>query len=62
VAFARGPDLRHESSVTRADYTARIVRGGLPEAVARTDPRRRARFVDGYVQALIDRDVTGRVR
>jgi predicted AAA+ superfamily ATPase len=30
--FALGPDLRHESAVTRADYAARIVRGGLPEA------------------------------
>jgi predicted AAA+ superfamily ATPase len=34
-----------------------IVRGGLPEAVSRSDPRRRARFLDAYVQALIDRDV-----
>ena len=33
--FALGPDLRHESTVTRADYAARIVRGGLPEATAR---------------------------
>ncbi|MFF5176287.1 ATP-binding protein, partial [Micromonospora sp. NPDC000089] len=34
-----------------------IVRGGLPEATTRTDPRRRQRFLDTYVQALIDRDV-----
>lgn len=35
----------------------RVVRGGFPEAVARTDPRRRARFFDAYVEDLIDRDV-----
>ena len=41
--FALGPDLRHESSVTRADYAARIVRGGLPDTTSRTDTRRRQR-------------------
>jgi uncharacterized protein len=57
TAFALGPELHHESAVSRADYADRIVRGGLPEAVARTDPRRRGRFFDGYVQNLIDRQV-----
>ncbi|TWJ24233.1 hypothetical protein JD76_04382 [Micromonospora endolithica] len=57
AVFTLGPDLRHESEVTRADYAARIMRGGLPEATTRTDPRRRQRFLDAYVQALIDRDV-----
>lgn len=57
TAFSLGPELRHESSVTRAAYADRLVRGGLPEAVARTDPRRRGRFLDAYVQNLIDRDV-----
>ena len=57
AVFALGPDLRHESTVSRADYAARIARGGLPEAVARSDARRRDRFFDAYVQALIDRDV-----
>jgi uncharacterized protein len=55
--FRLGPDLRHESTVTRADYADRVVRGGLPEAVARSDPRRRGRFLDGYVQNLVDREV-----
>lgn len=55
--FRLGPAIRHESSVTRAEYADRIVRGGLPEAVARTDPRRRGRFFDSYVQNLIDREV-----
>ncbi|HLJ98303.1 MAG TPA: ATP-binding protein, partial [Streptosporangiaceae bacterium] len=57
TAFRIGPDLRHESTVARAEYADRIVRGGLPEAVARDDPRRRGRFFDSYVQNLIDRDV-----
>jgi predicted AAA+ superfamily ATPase len=55
--FRLGPAVRHESSVTRDSYADRIVRGGLPEAVARTDPRRRGRFLDSYVQNLIDREV-----
>jgi hypothetical protein len=58
AAFSLGPDLHHESIVSRADYAHRIVRGGLPEAVARTDPRRRGRFFDAYLQNLIDRQVT----
>ena len=57
AVFTLGPELRHESEVTRSDYAARIVRGGLPEATTRDDPQRRERFHDAYVQALIDRDV-----
>lgn len=57
TVFRLGPAIRHESTVTRADYADRVVRGGLPEAVARTDPRRRGRFFDAYVQNLVDRDV-----
>ncbi len=57
AAFRLGPDLQHESAATREEYSDRLVRGGLPEAVARTDPRRRGRFLDSYVQSLIDRDV-----
>jgi len=58
AAFTLGPELHHESIVSRADYAERIVRGGLPEAVARTDSRRRGRFFDSYLQNLIDRQVT----
>jgi len=57
AVFGNGPDIRHESALTRADYAERLVRGGLPEAVAREDPRRRGRFHDSYVQNLIDREV-----
>ncbi|MGH3721677.1 MAG: ATP-binding protein [Pseudonocardiaceae bacterium] len=58
ATFRLGPAIHHESALTRADYTDRIVRGGLPEAVARTDPRRRSRFFDAYMQNLIEREVT----
>lgn len=57
AVFQLGSAVRHESTVTRADYADRVVRGGLPEAVVRTDPRRRGRFHDSYVQSLIDREV-----
>lgn len=56
AAFTLGPDLRHESEETRNGYIDRIVRGGFPEAVARTE-RRRQRFLDAYVADLINRDV-----
>ena len=57
AAFRLGPGIRLESTTSRAEYADRIVRGGLPEAVAREDIRRRGRFLDAYVQNLIDRDV-----
>ncbi|GGO14419.1 hypothetical protein GCM10010116_29040 [Microbispora rosea subsp. aerata] len=56
--FAEGADLHHTSSLSRADYAERVVRGGFPEAVARTNPRRRERFFDSYVADLIARDVS----
>ncbi|MFI6482253.1 ATP-binding protein [Nonomuraea sp. NPDC050663] len=55
--FTRGPELRHSSTVTRADYAERLVRGGYPEAVARPNARRRQRFFDSYVGDLINREV-----
>lgn len=57
AVFRYGPSIRHQSAISRVDYTERIVRGGLPEAVARNDPRRRGIFIDNYVQNLIDREV-----
>lgn len=56
--FTHGPDLTHQSAVTRAEYAERLVRGGFPEAVARTDSRRRSRFLDAYVRDLVLREVT----
>ena len=57
AVFQLGSALRHRSAVSRADYADRIVRGGLPEAVVRDDTRRRDRFLDSYVQDLVNRDV-----
>lgn len=57
AAFAMGGDLRAESiGLCRKDYLALAARGGYPEAVKRTTPRRRERFFDGYAD-LIARDV-----
>jgi uncharacterized protein len=57
AVFTQGEELRHTSAVPRAEYAERIVRGGFPEAVARTNPRRRERFLDSYVADLVARDV-----
>jgi len=56
AAFTLGPDLRHESTVTRDEYIERIVRGGFPEAIRRSETRRTA-FLTGYVSDLVNRDV-----
>ena len=57
AVFTQGEELRHSSSVPRAEYAERIVRGGFPEAVARPNARRRERFLDSYVADLVARDV-----
>jgi predicted AAA+ superfamily ATPase len=36
---------------------SRVTRGGYPEVVARTDPRRRGRWFDAYVTTVLQRDV-----
>lgn len=56
AAFARGPRLDHSSTLSRADYVERVVRGGFPEALARAG-KRRSRFFTSYVADLINRDV-----
>jgi uncharacterized protein len=58
AVFEAGADLSHSSEVSRAEYAERIVRGGFPEAVARTTSRRRERFFDSYLADLIARDVS----
>lgn len=58
AVFTQGPELTHASQVTRAEYAERLVRGGFPEAVARSNARRRERFFDSYVGDLIARDVS----
>lgn len=58
AVFADGDGLGHTSSVSRNDYVERVTRGGFPEAIARTNPRRRERFFDSYTTDLITRDVS----
>jgi predicted AAA+ superfamily ATPase len=50
-------DTPHTSTTSRREYAERIVRGGFPEAVARTAAARRERFFDSYVGDLVTRDV-----
>ncbi|WP_188191537.1 ATP-binding protein [Nonomuraea sp. SYSU D8015] len=58
AVFALGADLRaEERGLRRKDYLALATRGGYPEAVKRTAPRRRKRFFEGYIADLIVRDV-----
>jgi len=57
AAFAEGDRLRHNSTVSRAEYADRLIRGGFPEAIARVNERRRRTFFDSYVGDLIARDV-----
>lgn len=56
AAFEVGPDLRHDSAISRDQYIERIVRGGFPDAIRRTSTRR-ADFLTGYVADLVNRDV-----
>jgi predicted AAA+ superfamily ATPase len=56
AAFELGPQLRHESAVTRDEYIERIVRGGFPDAIRRAE-RRRTAYLTGYVADMINRDV-----
>lgn len=56
--FAERDDLHHKSETSRAEYAERVVRGGFPEAVSRSNVRRRERFLDSYVADLIARDVS----
>lgn len=55
--FERGPALDHESTENRSGYVERLVRGGFPEALARTTESRRGRFFDAYLSDLVNRDV-----
>ncbi|MBV9208537.1 MAG: DUF4143 domain-containing protein, partial [Actinobacteria bacterium] len=50
--------LAHDSAIGRQEYAERVVRGGFPEALARTNPRRRERFFDAYLADLVARDVS----
>jgi predicted AAA+ superfamily ATPase len=46
----------HTSTLTRADYLERACAGGYPEALTRPAGRRRAAWLDNYVQRIVERD------
>jgi hypothetical protein len=56
--FDQGETLALDSAISRQEYADRVVRGGFPEALARTNPRRRERFFDSYLTDLVARDVS----
>jgi uncharacterized protein len=58
AVFRDGPSITFDSGLTRREYAERLVRGGFPEAVRRTDPVRRERFLDSYLADLVTRDVS----
>lgn len=45
------------SATTREQYIARVVSGGFPLALARSNPRARSRWFDEYVRLTLERDV-----
>lgn len=51
-----GEPLSHESSLDKRAYLELAVRGGFPEAVARSSDRR-SRWFESYVKTLIQRDI-----
>lgn len=54
VCDSQLPDL---PATNRNELALRIIRGGFPAAVERTDEHRRTRLLAGYVTDLIDRDI-----
>ena len=56
-ALFSGRPISHQSTATRDDYIERMMRGGFPEAIARSG-RRRERFLESYVADLVNRDIT----
>lgn len=55
--FSQGTEFHHTTALSRNDYIARLVRGGFPEAVARSG-RRRESFFDNYTADMVNREVT----
>jgi uncharacterized protein len=55
--FARSLSPVRTINDTRAGVIERALRGGFPEAVARTDPARRRAWFRAYVSSMLERDV-----
>lgn len=59
AAFGSDALLHARSTgLKKADYLARIARGGYPGALQRDTPRRRSRFFASYLSDIMVRDVT----
>lgn len=48
--------LEHQSDLTRHDYLTRACSGSYPEALSRPTERRRAAWLDNYIQRIVQRD------
>lgn len=46
-----------ETSVGRTAISEAVIRGGYPEMLARSDARRRSRWVQNYLEMILERDV-----
>ncbi len=57
VWFTSGKPSPGTNLMTRADLMRRIVRGGFPEAVTRSDLARRATWFENYLSTMLQRDV-----
>ncbi|MEI6621123.1 MAG: ATP-binding protein, partial [Actinomycetes bacterium] len=56
AVFQAGPEFTHTTDLRRADYPARLVQGGFPDARGRAG-RRLSAFYDGYTRTVVERDV-----
>jgi uncharacterized protein len=55
--FAGEPPEVTEPPEVGPGLVERVIRGGYPEAIARSTPRRRAAWFEDYVALILDRDV-----
>ncbi len=55
--FADRPDLPNAPPLGRAELVSRLIVGGFPEAVARSDDERRQRWFSSYLTTILERDV-----
>jgi predicted AAA+ superfamily ATPase len=57
LLLAEQPRLPERLGANREKLAARLVRGGLPEAVRRDDSDRRGRWFSSYLTTILERDV-----
>jgi uncharacterized protein len=57
-AFSDAPFTQlHAPQLSFSDLASMLVQGGYPEAVSRSDPRRRSAWFHAYINTLLQRDV-----